>query len=247
MQSPRTIVRDMRNQVLSVLPQASRDLLDEIERFAAIDVLFASGVEKTRRGGPSYTAWIQDCSATIYIPGKAPTPEGVTHELHHIQRYWNERVPQLKPNFRTEDDLLIAEMIENPLEHMIIIPRDRTIGFPAHEHWNGIERQKWGLYPWPHIEKNPFMRRMEVFSGWLRCMEYVTEQDIVDNAKACIDKEGLLKEAIKFHDDIQANINNKPYAVALFLKVLNLPSEQYNLTTFDICNQRSIIERVPDV
>lgn len=238
----------MRNRVLSILPTASLDLLEIIEEFAGLEVKFAGREEfpdQTDTGEATEAASIHSDSATVFVLGDEPTPAGITHELHHIQRYWCEMIPQIVPHFNHPHNWTMTGMIEDALEHIIIIPKDAAIGFPNSEHWNNCLRPYWDTYPWPLV-KDKVVRRMHVFSGWLNCMEHATDHNIIALAAECISKEGLFDDAKKFHTSIRECIHHKPSAIAQFLKYTGLPHGKFGLVTFDIRNRQRITEVVPE-
>lgn len=88
----------MRSAVLSILPSPSRNLLDEIERFAGVEVEFVRREEPATPTIPNPDASATEVHhdrAVISIYRDAITPDGITHELLHIHRYWIEGVPQI--------------------------------------------------------------------------------------------------------------------------------------------------------
>ena len=118
------------------------------------------------------------------------------------------------------------------------------VGFPAPDHWNESERPNWTNYPWPKI-KGQLMRRMKIFAGWLGCMEYVSDQKIIDLATDCITQEGLMDEAKCLHREIMKCIHQKPSTVTLFVKALKIARQDFRLVTLDVRNRRRIVKKIP--
>ena len=191
------------------------------------------------------SAAVSHDGATISVYRDAITPSGITHELLHIYRYWAEAVPQVMPikgadtmNWRT------TSSIENALEHLVIVPREETYGVYDEEFWNKISRTFWDKYPWPGNDY-PWSRRKDCLLGWLSCMEIVTDEAVRDLAKDCIDQEGYLSEAIKFHEKIMRVLLDKPRALSTVMRFLPIPFTDVLLVTFDIRKRKRICAELP--
>ena len=243
-----SILVSTREAVISVLPEASLELLGEIEDFAKLDITFElreTPVSSKIPNPDASSAVVSHDGATVSALKDAITPSGITHELLHIYRYWVEAVPQVMPiegadtmNWRT------TSSIENALEHLVIVPREETYGVYDEEFWNKISRTFWDKYPWPGNDY-PWSRRKDCLLGWLSCMEIVTDEAVRDLAKECIDKEGYLTEAIKFHEKIMRVLLDKPRALSTVMRFLPIPFTEVLLVTFDIRKRKRICEKLP--
>ncbi len=239
-----SILVNTRDAVISVLPEASLELLREIEDFAGLEIAFERREEPASPSIPnpdSPAARVSHDGATISVYKDVINPSGITHELLHVYRYWVEAVPQVMPikdkgGSGANGRWGVTSSIENSLEHLVIVPREKGYGESNDEHWNSVSRANWGKYPWPEINE-PFARRKNCLLGWLSCMEIVTDEAVRDLAKECIVKEGYFNEAQKFHEKIMTVLMDKPRALSAVIRFLQIPFNEIRLVTFDVRNR----------
>jgi hypothetical protein len=245
----------LREQVLDRLPQVGVDLLAEIEAFAGVQVQFA-GLKAPRSPtdpdpfGPENN--VSDTYAIIRFPDVTRlTPEGLVHELLHIQRYWVEGIPQLYPrppndvpgNLKTSGD------VENTLEHMVIVPRQANLGVPDADHWNVNAARIWGGYPWVDIS-TPWARRLVVLMNRL-ALNNVTAPQVHAQARIAMEGEGLAGEADRFAARISAlqsgadPLAAKAQVAACAARFLKIPANQLCLLRFDVRNRQRLMRDLP--
>ena len=247
-----SILVNTRDAVISVLPEASLELLREIEDFAGLEIAFERRDEPAVPNLPNPdapAARVSHDGATISVYKDVITPSGMTHELLHIYRYWVEAVPQVMPKkdkggSADNGRWATTSSIENALEHLVIVPREEEYGVYDEEFWNDISRANWGKYPWPD-NNDPWSRRKDCLIGWLSCMEIVTDEAVRDLAKDCLVKEGLLSEAQNFHGKILKTLMNKPKALSAVMRFLKIPFNEVLLVTFDIRKRERIYAELP--
>ena len=92
---------DLRDRIRDGLPAGVLALMDEIEAFAGVQIVFAHNPYPPSPGAFAPLAAqvaVRHDVATIYLRDLERTDaQNVAHELLHIQRYWVDRVPQLRP------------------------------------------------------------------------------------------------------------------------------------------------------
>lgn len=231
------------------LPANIQDLVDEIEVFAGLEI----GV-RLNPNPPSPTApfpehlagEVNDRGATIFIRSDNDfSPGSVLHELLHIHRTWVEAVPQAVPRRQEDEDAWKRTgVIENALEHLVIVPRETKYGFESYDYWNETARRNWSRYPLPELEGKA-ARRCAFLLASLSARYLITDSKVKQLAEDCLRKEGLLHESKKFGDAIGRSITNKERAIAAVFRFLRLPRDDYILLKVDIKNRRSLGFPVP--
>ncbi|EQB13871.1 hypothetical protein [Novosphingobium lindaniclasticum] len=112
---------------------------------------------------------INDYTSVLLIKDFETVPEAaVIHELLHLQRYWVEGVPQLIGGDHAMQQSI--GLIENSLEHLVIVPRQSGFERQDPEYWDAGSRQEWEeFFPqWLMLDRSglPFKRRL--LMAWLR-------------------------------------------------------------------------------
>lgn len=117
----------------NALPAKARELVDRIETFAQREVRVI--VDPTRYVSPTDpnpTRPELDMSggqARIFLPTTHFEPNGIVHELLHLERYWLEGIPQIVPVDRNaKNRWQFTSSIEGSLEHQVIVPREKSMG-----------------------------------------------------------------------------------------------------------------------
>jgi len=236
---------NLRDMVRATLPPNILSLMDDIEAFASTHISIERNTRPLSETDPNPLAPASSAThtkGTIYLRDiENIDANGILHELLHIHRWWVEQIPQALPI--AEKNLPITSNIENALEHQIIIPRETDYGFDPHPYWNEIAQMNWGRYPWDWMD-TPAARRQNVLLGRLG-LRLVTDQNVIDLAKSCIEQEGLTAEAERFDARIASLITNKPRAISCVFRFLNIPIAEARLVYFDIRNRKRFLRTIP--
>lgn len=220
------------------LPANVVSLVDELERFSGCEICVALEESTSSATGPNpdrMATRVNERGAVILTRSEGIfPPQGVLHELLHIQRYWVEAIPQVMPiDVGNRDRWSVTSSIENVLEHQIIVPREAEFGFEPFQYWNKTERKLWEQYPWPSLTI-PWVRRKNLLLGWLSVVSLVNDANVRSLAEGCLKKEGLLAEAERFAGKIGKTIHDKPRAISTVLRFLKIPVNEVELVSFDV-------------
>jgi hypothetical protein len=223
---------ELRERVRADLPVSVLKLMDDIETYARKPIavrLNPYPVSSTDPNPEGPAAAVSKDEAVIYLRNlEANDPQGILHELLHIERYWVQSVPQVEPLSNDRNQWAITSSIENSLEHLVIVPREADYGFDLFLHWNKVARENWGRYPWPEID-DPFARKKNSLLGSLG-LELVNDQAVLSEARKCLRAEGLEENAIQFSKRIRELIRRKPQAVSCTFRFLKIPRHEAILT-----------------
>lgn len=133
---------DMQENVLLALSNGGKALIKRIEEFAGREVEFIDGITAedlpkyaAPEGGGLASCRITEKYARVYLFGTANLTHAVTHELLHIERYWNEQIPQIESIGGNQDDWNFTSAVESTIEHLAIIPKEQKYGLPNWEMW----------------------------------------------------------------------------------------------------------------
>lgn len=241
---------DLRDRIRDGLPAGVLALMDEIEAFAGVQIVFAHNPYPPSPGAFAPLAAqvaVRHDVATIYLRDLERTDaQNVAHELLHIQRYWVDRVPQLRPKTDRIPALLkYIQTLENEIEHAAIIPRERTLGLvdESCQHWNATAAKKWGEYPWFQIHDAPSRRDYAIF-GRLQ-LETVTDASTRASAFEIIKREGVSNDAERFTKEMMALLHDKPRSASCVARYLDIPANDLRLLYFDVPNRAFRFEPLP--
>jgi hypothetical protein len=223
------------------LPPLAQALLVKIEAFARTEVMVKvepRDVDPSDPNPDGPACRVDERSATIFIQDPLHfKPQGITHELLHIQRFWNEGVPQVLPKPPDDDRLKITSHIENTLEHLVIVPREAKLGFEPFAHWNQTVAANWASYPWPNMS-HPWTRQKNCLLGWLTASNLVSDKAIREHVENCLRAEGLLEAAVDLQRKVGLTLKNKARAVSHVIKALNIPQTDVELVQLDILRKK---------
>ena len=143
----------MNQEIKRLLYPTVQELVDRLESIAETDILVLPtsarpAIEQPHIGVSSQVSSCQvdEFGATIYVPNlRSPNGAGMIHELLHLQRLWIEEIPQVFPAKGLEDDMHFAqlvEIVENSLEHLSEIQRERLYVLDTREYWHEVYLQK---------------------------------------------------------------------------------------------------------
>jgi hypothetical protein len=230
------------------LPPPVRALLAKIEAFSGTEVLVTVGPPdvETRDPNPHGPAClVTERMATIVIRDPAYfDAQGIAHELLHIERFWNEGIPQILPKQSDNERMKITSAIENTLEHLIIVPREALYGFEPFSHWNRTTTSNWASYPWPDIP-DPWARRKNCLLGWLTVSNLVSDESVREYVEDCLRSEGLLNAAVDLQRKVGLSLKNKARTVAHVVKAIDIPASDVELVQFDIRRRKRHSMSIP--
>jgi hypothetical protein len=223
------------------LPSNVVTLVDRIESFAKREISVAINnrpISPTSPNPDSLAARVTPTEATILLRSKDVfPPHDVLHELLHIERLWVERIPQLVPVHDPHGTRSkIATIIENALEHLVIVPREANYGFDPYPYWNQTCRRTWAEYPWP-VMTDLWQRRKACLLGWLTVSYLVNDSEVKGHVEDCLRKEGQagpiqLDEAKRFSARIGEKLVSKPQAQSAVLRFLEIPRTDFRSVRF---------------
>ena len=237
----------MKAEIVERLPDQVRALLTELEEFANLSIGIELNTEPVSPTDPNPTrsaVRISHNRATIYVHSADVSSNSILHELLHVQRYWIEKVPLMRPlDESVEDNWKVTTLIEDSLEHLIIVPREADYAYEPFSYWNRTVEVNWQNYPWPGDTK--LLRRYKCLLGWLSCCSLVTDEGVKSHVESCIRKDGMLSEAERFRKKIDRTINRKPSALSATLRFLKIPRTEVKLIRFDVQNRQLVEGKIP--
>ena len=128
---------------LSLLPEVLQKVVADAENLAGSSVVVRSGDAASEFDEielrPRDEAGI--AHAVITYHGDSITPGALVHEVLHIKRYWLENVPVLRSPVTSRFGFE-ARLIEDLLEHLVIIPEERKFVSTSDAHWSAVLDQK---------------------------------------------------------------------------------------------------------
>lgn len=223
-ESQRMITKqDWRAAVLAVLPEKSKDLLEKLESLAGREIAFAAYATPPDPSEVNPDAPATEMTAAgariLMRDGSAIPPQGVTHELLHVERYWMQGVPQLYP--ANPAFFKNCGQMENAMEHMVIVPREADYGFEPFGHWNETYRRTWVGDPVP-ATMHPDIRRMKCLMGWL-ATQVISDDAVKDMMAKAIISAGHMDEAERFKKRMNEFIGSKEKMVQCLARFMKIP------------------------
>lgn len=239
----------MNHEYLSRLPDPVRDLVVRIEAFAETEIqvkVDPRPIEPTDPNPDRLACEVTERTATIWLrAADAFPPSSVSHELLHIERYWNERIPQILPTpDLTGSNITITSAIENGLEHLIIVPREEVFGLDPYPYWAETARKNWSTYPWPQLTDS-WVRRKNCLLGWLTVAHLTKDQELQARVRSHLRSEGLLADAEAFSAKITRTLPSKTRALGTVVRFLRIPYHQVTGVLLDVQNRRRVAVTIP--
>lgn len=242
----------MNRSILDALPANVRSLAERLEAFSDTqiqvhipqeDVDTLRGDVDPDPGGPA--CQVTEAEAVVWVRDFAGVnPQGILHELLHIERYWVVGVPQIVALAPDVERTKITSGIENALEHLHVVPGEATYGFDPHPYRNENSRRLWAAYPWPTIT-NRDARRRSCLLAWLTVDHLVTDLDVKLKARRVLDKEGFYDEAEAFTRRLGQLKGDKERSLAAVVRFLSIPRTDVRLLYLDVQNRQRRLEPMP--
>lgn len=222
--------------VLAALPPSVVDLHRQIEAFAGAPVDFRPASMLRRAGIPvsgDDAAFCDETHAHITVDDRnGINAEAVTHELLHIHRYWVEQVPQLDAVNDIGHAVEDMAWLDNALEHLAIVPRERDFGFDPTPHWAANIFRIFSA----HQTQPRRQLRIPYLLGWTMTA-YCTDREARKFALAALQALNLQRDARLLLDRLLKARNSKPHMARVAFEGLGLNPRNALLVSFDIRNR----------
>lgn len=237
------------HRYLSRLPDPVRDVVVRIEAFADSEIqveVDSRPVEPTDPNPDRLACEVTEHTATIWLRAADVFPtSAVIHELLHIERYWNERIPQIMPTTDpTGANIVNTSAIENALEHLIIVPREEAFGFDPYPYWAETARENWSTYPWPNMT-SAWARRKNCLLAWLTVTHLTKDPGLQAQVRLHLRNEGLLADAEAFSKKITCTLPSKMRALGTVVRFLRIPYDEVTGMLYDVQNRRRVEVTIP--
>ena len=224
----------MEDAYLNRLPADVRQLVEEIEEKAGIEIEIRIDPERARQqcDGPTPMACEADeRGAWILIASRDDFPESsVLHELFHIHRILIEQVPKLV----VCDDLWDRETdrayeldrgihaLDNNIEHLAIVPRELRLRPDRGDWWAGrfgrvLEKLASGQFA------EQMQRDNNAFVAWVSIKHILGEGNLLENARQIFERLALLQRAENLYRDVSQSEGSKVTISRAWLQAIDLP------------------------
>ncbi|OFV96858.1 MAG: hypothetical protein A3F68_10320 [Acidobacteria bacterium RIFCSPLOWO2_12_FULL_54_10] len=218
----------MESAYLNRLPNDIRDLVQEIEDAAGIEIEIRIDAARAKRlaDDPDPLACEADENgARILIPAPDHFPESsALHELLHIRRFLVDGVPKIvvcEDNWipQLEKGLL---MLDNNLEHLVIIPEELK---------RRPERRSWWIPKFQRILNelssakfaHPVERDNHAFVAWVSIRHVLGEGSLLDNARQILERMDLYDRAERLFEIVAQVPEAKERVTKTWLEHIGLP------------------------
>ncbi|WP_374322618.1 hypothetical protein [Brevundimonas sp.] len=231
----------LRNQLRSELPEEVVVMWDMIESICEMTI-------EVHRPSPSVTprqagSETSEKGAAIILPTHEPLCAAAAyHELLHIHRFWIEGVPQLVAKVAAPAMRQVAPMLDNDVEHSIIIPRQVEAAMNEPFFLQDQISKRWGGYPWP-ANTEVWRRRYMNFTGALYAPHLSAPHQ--ETIARCLALEGATREASLFVKRMNDLSSDKPRMLACMIRFVKLRKEDFLLRYIDIRKRSTWVEEVP--
>lgn len=217
----------MRNQVMKALSGGARDLWLELEKAHGGPIeIREMPLDAPQAANAGANPGPADPFLCLRQPIQRPA---LVHELLHLERYWLLQVPQLKGHTASSNN--VAKILENPLEHLSVVPRQAFFEASEPDVWEEASLSVWRQHPWP--SQTTTARRNTALLEWLStCLCPGGEAERC--GRAILTKMNLLVQAEKFKSDCLELLSDKKGLVRRVLEEFGMPANQFGLLQIDI-------------
>lgn len=231
----------LRSQVRSGLPAEVIALWDKIEATCEEPIAVERpATSNTRRHAGSFTS---ERGAAIILPTHEPLCAAAAyHELQHIHRFLVEGVPQLVAKPDAPVARQVATMLDNDVEHSVIIPRQIAAGLNDPFFIQDQFADLWAGYPWPDNTEG-WRRRYANFTGALYAQHLSASHR--ETIARCLALEGATREAALYVKRMNAMSGDKPRLLACTIRFVKLRQEDFLLRYVDIRKRRAWVADLP--
>ena len=213
-----------RGIVRAQLPPAILALWDKIESFA--------GTQVNAQARPGHLAACDPGSqqATIYLPDPHKISEqDVLHELLHIERYWNEKAPQVQAAGNDPNNHEIGSWLDNMLEHVFIFKRMRRFGL-AKDPQREADLQKFETM----VMRSEFEKRQNCLAAAMTLEQDCYDDGQTSRAKSVLRAHGMLPVRALARKILGLVERDKPQAARIVRDYLAIPPDGLQQQVFDI-------------
>jgi hypothetical protein len=153
------------------------------------------------------------------------------HELQHMERYLVHGVPAMGGVDRADWELV--GNLENPVEHLVIVPQASKWGMRDHNFWNAQIRNGWMDLP----NSGPgylYSRQQILRMNWL-ATSYATDAGVIALAERMLAAEGKAEEAEirDLREEAVAHLDDKIELTRIITAGLGIASRRVQLQIFD--------------
>lgn len=153
------------------------------------------------------------------------------HELQHMERYLVHGVPAMGGVDRADWELV--GHLENPIEHLIIVPQSSKFGLREQNYWDNQIRNGWINLP----NSGPgylYSRQQMLRMNWL-ATSFATDAGVIALAESILAAEGGTEESETraLRDEALAHLDDKVELTRIITAGLNIASHRVRLQTFD--------------
>ena len=221
----------MQRRFQQQLPKDLQQLVDRIEDHAKreIGVEVNPEPEAIDTPNPGYLAvHITECEATIRVRHlDILPPDGITHELLHIHRFWVEGAPQFRIEWPHEH---VGTVVDNALEHLVIVPRQSRYPWFDAQKWARTMQHNWTRYESLTVDTD---RRIHGLLGWVTSVYLGNDRDVIAYGEEKLRAAQVLEDARQFERDLGDALPMKETMVEVTLRHLRLPALGFSLAYLD--------------
>lgn len=137
----------MKLQFLAMLPGELQAIVQKAERVAECEIDVVPGEAVNEFDSLMFGVDRGVCIATIAYRGECISRCALIHELLHLKRYWLDGAPLLRSTSRHRYHSE-AQMVEDFVEHLIIIPEERRFAeAESNAHWSLVMMEELAKLP----------------------------------------------------------------------------------------------------
>ncbi len=222
---------------LNKLPKNIATMVHEIELFIGDEI--QTKIDDSRKD--ILACEVNQKGVSILLPEAGYFPNAaVMHELLHIRRFCIKKVPQIK--VCESSDLWTPQLetgltkLDNTLEHLIILPEEFRLYPERINYWKS--RTQKALDCFDFINNLRDDQERIALEYWVFIQNIFADDNLVNQAKALIDKLDIADRANKFFHAVNSSINSKVQLVKICFKHLRLPLSIGCLEYLDLKNKK---------
>ena len=153
------------------------------------------------------------------------------HELQHMERYLVHGVPAMGAVYEADQDLV--GRLENPIEHLVIVPQASKWSMREQDFWNAQIRNGWINLP----NSGPgylYSRQQMLRLNWL-ATSYATDAGVIALAESMLAAEGKAEEAETrdLREEAFGHLDDKIELTRIITAGLGIASHRVQLQIFD--------------
>lgn len=229
-------------KIKAALPHKAQGLVNVLESFAGFEIEIKVGLpplppEVHNLDPDAACTDVDEKKAIIYLSKIEPlNVVGIVHELLHIERYWLEQIPELFPIRGLHDARYegLTTIIENSLEHLVIIPKEAHFGYDTFNFWNSKRLKCWAEIEARGVSDDTRVNGFLVFAA---IQTLGATEELRNRAEKFLADNRLLNDAFAFTKEIQANLGSKERCVIFAAKFFGLQHDLLELVCFDPKNR----------